>query len=82
MAGSTDQILAKMMDEANELEMTDLFRADLLEHARRVEAGRRFFFGEDEEESPAESGWLKGFVRINVVQPGGWRANPQARCSV
>ena len=61
---TTDRILAKMMDKANELEMTQLFRADLLEHARRVEAGRRFFFGEDEEESPADSGWLKEFVRM------------------
>ena len=61
---TTDRILAKMMDKANELEMAQLFGADPLEHARRVEAGRRFFFGEDEEEGPADSGWLKGFVRM------------------
>ncbi len=41
-----------------------LTRYTTLEHARRVEAGRRFFFGEDEEESPADSGWLKEFVRM------------------
>ncbi len=53
-----------MMVKANEPEMSQLFRADPLAHARRVEAGRRFFFGEDEEESPADSGWLKEFVSM------------------
>jgi hypothetical protein len=61
---TSDRVFAKLMDEANESEMARLFRSDPLEHTRRREAGRQFFFGRDAEEGPADSGWLQEFSRV------------------
>src|SRR3954453_17295716 len=42
---ASDRIFADMLEKHEEREMAELFRTDPLGHARRREAGRRFFFG-------------------------------------
>ncbi len=61
---ASDRIFVDLLDQHGEHEMAERFRTDPPEHARRREVGRRFFFGEGEEEPPQDPAWIKGFVKV------------------
>ncbi len=60
---ATDRSFANPLDQHGEHEMAERFRTDPLEHARRREVGRRFFFEEMGEEPLQDPAWIKEFVR-------------------
>src|SRR4051794_18684282 len=61
---ASDRIFADLLDQYGEHEMAERFRTDPLEHARRREVGRRFFFGAEGAEPPGDPAWLKEFVEV------------------
>jgi hypothetical protein len=61
---ASDLSFADLLDQHGEHEMAELFRTDPLEHARRREVGRRFFFGAKGAEPLQDPAWIKEFVKI------------------
>jgi hypothetical protein len=61
---ASDRIFADLMHEHGERQMADLFRTDPPGHARRREAGRRFFFRVVKSAVSEDPGWLKDFAEV------------------
>ena len=57
-----DRIFAELLDQHGEHEIAEQFRTDPLEHARRREVGREFFFG-GRQRCPEDPAWLKAFMK-------------------
>jgi hypothetical protein len=60
---TSDRILADVLERHGEAGMAALVRGDPVEHARRREAGRLFFFGPVRDKA-AEAGWLTSLLRV------------------
>ncbi len=60
---TSDRIFAEVLERHGEGRMAALFHTDPEGHARLREAGRQFFFGPEETESPDDADWLTALLR-------------------